>query len=133
MQENSDGAAIIIGQPRGVFDDFGHRTANKIEIGCLPVLEEGHDIVVAPVSDPGLRIRCDVRNSLAIRAMGGTGEKPRRLGGAEPVAWRVAFTAMGERGNEISAAIVSLAALRRRPERARIEKEQLPPVQQKPP
>ena len=117
-----------VGQPRGVFDNFGHRAAYKIEIGCLPVFEEGDDTVVAPFSDPGFQIRGDVRDGLAIRAVGRTSEKARRLGGAKPVARGVAFTAMGECGDEIGAAIVSLAALRYRPERARTEKEQLPPV-----
>ena len=125
--------AIRVGQLRGVFDDFGHRAADKVEIGCLPVLEEGHYVVVAPFSDPGFRIRGDFRDSLAVRTVGRTGEKARRLGGAEPIARRVAFTAMGERGDKIGAAIVSLATLGRRTERARTEKEQLPPVLQETP
>ena len=117
---------------RGVAHDFAHRAANEVEFRSLACFQQRRDVLHGPVTDAGLRVGSYVRDRFAVRPVRVPGEKTVRLSRAEPVARCVTLTAVGERGNEVGAAIVRFGAIRRRPEWARTEKQEFPDGLQKP-
>ena len=94
LQEDRDGAAVVIGEPGGVADDLGHLAADEVEIRRLPVLQQ--------------RRRCRPRSNCRCRScrsgvMFGAflppeparaaGQEPAGSGRAEPGPRRVAIAA----------------------------------------
>src|SRR6516162_553782 len=131
VKRNRSPVGIV--ETRGIFHELAHRTTDEVEFRGLAGFQQSRDVLFTPVADAGLRVGSYVGDCLAVRPVRVAGEKAVRLGRAEPVSLCVTFAAVGERGNEVGAAIVRFGALRRRPEWTRSEKQQFPSLLQEAP
>src|SRR6516162_127282 len=109
-----------------VLDGLPHRTLDPALLGRGAGLQELNNITLFPLADPGARIGRDIGNELAVGSIRRPGQLLTGPHGAEEIARGVALAAMRERGDEVSASIISDTSFGCRVERARGEEQQLP-------
>src|ERR1051325_7052920 len=84
LQIDRDRAAVRFAELGGVLDDLGHAAADLIEIRGRAAGQHRYDVVGAPIADPGLAIRGNVRRFAVIRRSGRrSGQEAMRIGRAE--------------------------------------------------
>ena len=105
MEIGGNRTPVCVREPCGVFDDLRHRAPDKIEIGCLPVLQQGHDVIFAPAADAGFRIGGYVRHGLAARTRRCASQLTRRIASAEPIARRMTVTAPPDGRDQIATTV----------------------------
>jgi len=96
---------VCVREPCGVSNDLGHRATDKIEIGCLPVLQQSHDVILAPAADARFRIGGYIWHSLAAWTRRRASQLTCRIASAEPITRRMTVTASPNGRNQIATTV----------------------------
>ena len=109
-----------------IVDGLPHRALDLAQLGRGAGSQEFDNVILFPLTDPGIGVRRDIRDELTVRSIRRPGQPLTGTRGAEKIARSMALAAMRERSDQISTAIIDNTALGGGLKRTGTEEQQLP-------
>ena len=115
---HGDGGEVFVGHVLVAVDrDPFHQALDVVAIGLEAALQQLHHVLHGPIADAGLRVWGDVGGRLSLGSVGASRHEEVPLQPAGPIPGGVALAAVGDRPDEVGAAVPlgRLAGVRRPP------------------